>query len=141
MKNRPEDDYLLVETCSLHITLCNKNSCADVQISITIRIQAFHDVFIQITIKILWWFQVSVFSAQHNSSFARSSTYNKKKFFRKYRNTTSYWIVVKSMIFYLKHLSIPGSEYSRKWKVNKLGFSAKSGVGKAAPWKYFKINK
>jgi len=35
--NRPEDDYLLVETCSLHITLCNKNSCADVQISITIR--------------------------------------------------------------------------------------------------------
>jgi len=37
VKNRPEDDYLLVETCSLHITLCNKNSCADVQISITIR--------------------------------------------------------------------------------------------------------
>jgi len=34
--SRPEDDYLLVETCSLHITLCNKNSCADVQISITI---------------------------------------------------------------------------------------------------------
>ena len=29
---------LLVETCSLHITLCNKNSCADLQISITIRI-------------------------------------------------------------------------------------------------------
>ena len=28
-------DYLLVETCSLHITLCNKDSCADVQISIT----------------------------------------------------------------------------------------------------------
>jgi len=27
---------LLVETCSLHITLCNKNSCADVQISITV---------------------------------------------------------------------------------------------------------
>jgi len=27
-----EDDYLLVETCSLHITLCNKNSCADVQV-------------------------------------------------------------------------------------------------------------
>jgi len=27
--------YLLVETCSLHIILCNKNSCADVQISIT----------------------------------------------------------------------------------------------------------
>jgi len=24
VKNRPEDDYLLVETCSLHITLCNK---------------------------------------------------------------------------------------------------------------------
>jgi len=22
--NRPEDDYLLVETCSLNITLCNK---------------------------------------------------------------------------------------------------------------------
>jgi len=35
---RPEDDYLLVETCSLHITLCNKNSCADVQISITITL-------------------------------------------------------------------------------------------------------
>ena len=34
-KNRPEDDYLLVETCSLHITLHNKNSWADVQISIT----------------------------------------------------------------------------------------------------------
>ena len=48
VKNRPEDDYLLVETCSLHITLCNKNSCADVQISITIRIQALRDVFIQI---------------------------------------------------------------------------------------------
>jgi len=41
-------NYLLVETCSLHITLCNKNSCADVQISITIRIQALRDVFIQI---------------------------------------------------------------------------------------------
>jgi len=27
---------LLVETCSLHITLCNNNSCADLQISITI---------------------------------------------------------------------------------------------------------
>jgi len=38
VKNRPEDDYLLVETCSLHITLCNKNSCADVQISIAIFI-------------------------------------------------------------------------------------------------------
>ena len=48
VKNRPEDDYLLVETCSLHITLCNKNSCADVQISITIRIQALRDVFTQI---------------------------------------------------------------------------------------------
>ena len=33
VKKRPENDYLLVETCSLHITLCNKNSCADVQIS------------------------------------------------------------------------------------------------------------
>jgi len=33
--NRPEDDYLLVETCSLHITLCNKKSYADVQTSIT----------------------------------------------------------------------------------------------------------
>ena len=43
----PEDDYLLVETCSLHITLCNKNSCADVQISITICIQALRDVFIK----------------------------------------------------------------------------------------------
>jgi len=51
LKNRPEDDYLLVETCSLHITLCNKNSCADVQISITIRIQALHDVFIKIHMK------------------------------------------------------------------------------------------
>ena len=39
---------LLVETCSLHITLCNKNSCADVQISITILIQALRHVFIQI---------------------------------------------------------------------------------------------
>jgi len=29
------------------ITLCNKNSCADVQISITISIQALRDVFIQ----------------------------------------------------------------------------------------------
>ena len=34
--NRPEDDYLLVETCSLRITLCNKNNCAGIQISITI---------------------------------------------------------------------------------------------------------
>ena len=50
----PEDDYLLVETCSLHITLCNKNSCADVQISITILItqswyrciqSAVHDIY------------------------------------------------------------------------------------------------
>jgi len=32
VKNRPEDDYLLVETYSLHITLCNKNSCADVKL-------------------------------------------------------------------------------------------------------------
>ena len=32
VKNGPEDDYLLVETCSPHITLCNnKYSCADVQ--------------------------------------------------------------------------------------------------------------
>ena len=32
VKNGPEDDYLLVETCSLHITLCNNNSsCSDVQ--------------------------------------------------------------------------------------------------------------
>ena len=31
VKNGPEDDYLLVETCSLHITLCNnKNSRADI---------------------------------------------------------------------------------------------------------------
>jgi len=37
VKNRPEDDHLLVETCSLYITLCNKNSCSDVQISITIK--------------------------------------------------------------------------------------------------------
>ena len=41
VKNRPEDDYLLVETCSLHITLCNKNSCADVQISITIDTKTY----------------------------------------------------------------------------------------------------
>jgi len=34
--------------CSLRITLCNKKSCADLQISITIRMQAFRDVFIQI---------------------------------------------------------------------------------------------
>jgi len=47
VKNRPEDGYLLVETCSLHITLCNKNSCADVQISIAICSQLFLDVFIQ----------------------------------------------------------------------------------------------
>jgi hypothetical protein len=25
VKNRPEDDYLSVETCSLHITLCTEN--------------------------------------------------------------------------------------------------------------------
>ena len=32
VKNGPEDDYLLVKTCSLHITLCNnKNSHAGVQ--------------------------------------------------------------------------------------------------------------
>jgi len=43
----PEDDYLLVETCSPNITLCNKNIYADVQISITIHIQALHDVFIK----------------------------------------------------------------------------------------------
>jgi len=29
-------------------SLCNKNSCADVQISSTIRIQTLRDVFIQI---------------------------------------------------------------------------------------------
>ena len=34
VKNRSEDNHLLVETYSLHITLCNKNSCADVKISI-----------------------------------------------------------------------------------------------------------
>jgi len=28
--------------------LCNKNSCADVQLSVTIRIQVLHDVFIKI---------------------------------------------------------------------------------------------
>jgi len=50
VNNRPEDEYLLVETCSLHITLCNKNSYADIQISITVRIQALRDVFIQILI-------------------------------------------------------------------------------------------
>jgi len=47
VKNRPEDDNLLVETCSLHITLCDKNICADVQVSTTIRIHALRDVFIQ----------------------------------------------------------------------------------------------
>jgi len=31
VENGPEDDQLLVETCSLHITLCNKNCCADVR--------------------------------------------------------------------------------------------------------------
>jgi len=41
VKNGPEDDYLLVETCNLHITLCNKNSCAYVQITITIPYQFF----------------------------------------------------------------------------------------------------
>jgi hypothetical protein len=44
VKNRPENDYLFVETCSLHITLCNKNSCADVQINITIRNEAIRDI-------------------------------------------------------------------------------------------------
>jgi len=39
----------IVETCSVHITLYNKNSCADVQISVTIHIQALRDVFIQIS--------------------------------------------------------------------------------------------
>ena len=49
VKNGPEDDYLLVETCILHITLCNnKYSRADVQFfSITIRILAIRDAFIQ----------------------------------------------------------------------------------------------
>ena len=49
VKNGPEDDYLLVETCSPHITLCNnKNSRADVQFFIiTIRILALRDAFIQ----------------------------------------------------------------------------------------------
>jgi len=28
---KPEDDYSLVETCSLRITLCNKNNCADLK--------------------------------------------------------------------------------------------------------------
>jgi len=47
VKNRPEDGCLLVETYTLHITLCNDNNCADVQLSITIRIQALRDVSIQ----------------------------------------------------------------------------------------------
>ena len=44
-----EDDYLLVETCSPHITLCNnKHSRADVQFfSITVRVLAPRDPFIQ----------------------------------------------------------------------------------------------
>ena len=40
-------DSLSVYFGSLHITLCNKNSCADVQISITVCIQELRDVFIQ----------------------------------------------------------------------------------------------
>ena len=49
VKNGPEDDYLLVETCSPHITLCNnKYSRADIQFfGITIRILALRDAFIQ----------------------------------------------------------------------------------------------
>jgi len=38
VKIRPEDDYLLVEIFFLLITLCNKNSCADVQINIRITL-------------------------------------------------------------------------------------------------------
>jgi len=44
-KHWDPNDYLLVETCRLHFTSCNKTSCAEVQISITIRIQALRDVF------------------------------------------------------------------------------------------------
>jgi hypothetical protein len=45
--------------------LCNKNSCADVKISITIRIQALRDVFFQInksdcTISLLQSLYVSI---------------------------------------------------------------------------------
>ena len=49
VKNGPEDDYLLVETCSPHFTLCNnKYSRADVQFfSITVRILALRDAFFQ----------------------------------------------------------------------------------------------
>jgi hypothetical protein len=56
VKNRPEDDYLLVETCSLHITLCNKNSCADVQISITVRTSTvpIRDIDV-ITVAVMGW--------------------------------------------------------------------------------------
>ena len=52
VKNRPENDYLLVETCSPHITLCNnKYSRADVQFfSITILILALRDASIQISV-------------------------------------------------------------------------------------------
>ena len=52
-KNGPEDDYLLVETCSPHITLRNnKYSRADVQFfSITKRILTLRDAFIQICSK------------------------------------------------------------------------------------------
>jgi len=51
VKNGPEDDCSIVETCSPHITLCNnKYSRADVQFfSITVRIVALRDAFIQIT--------------------------------------------------------------------------------------------
>jgi len=44
-------------TCSLHINLFNKDGYADVQISITTRIQALRDVFI---------LTLSVNVAEHN---------------------------------------------------------------------------
>jgi len=44
--------------------LCNKNSCADVQISITVRIQALRDVFIQILKNIEHWNITKIRSVQ-----------------------------------------------------------------------------
>ena len=57
VKNGPEDNCVLVETCSPHIALCNnKYSHADVQFfSITVRILALRDAFIQKKNTGIWW--------------------------------------------------------------------------------------
>jgi len=48
VKNRPEDDYSIVETCSLHNYLCNnKTIVMTYTINIIIRIQAHRDASIQ----------------------------------------------------------------------------------------------